>query len=85
MTHNYTAAKNKQSDCLSVAINNQTHFPVYAACYYMHNDSALQEGLHGSCNNFWNNQMLSAVFVTVLNAGVWFYFGNHVIWTVSLS
>jgi len=26
--------------------------------------------------------MLSAVFVTVLNAGVWFYFGNQVIWTV---
>jgi len=25
--------------------------------------------------------MLSAVFVTVLNAGVWFYFGNYIIWT----
>jgi hypothetical protein len=40
MTHNYTVTKNKQSDYLTFAINNQTHFSVYAACYYMYNDSA---------------------------------------------
>jgi len=39
MTHNYTVTKKKQSDYLSIAVNNQTHFSIYAACYYMYNDS----------------------------------------------
>ena len=40
LAHNYTVTKNMQSDCVSITINNQTHFSIYAACYYMYYDSA---------------------------------------------